>query len=88
MSDDSQRTEMTKLLSDVVREHNRLVLDSAEKLAKLRDRRVALMSELTQLGPIISETERALSTARELLELSWGHYRHHMETKPSGGDTP
>jgi hypothetical protein len=66
---------MGTFLGEVVKQHHKMVLDASERLAKLRDRRLALTSELTQLGPLIAEAQRAVDGASELLRLSWDHYR-------------
>ncbi len=81
MVDSNARQEMTVVLGDVVKEHHRLLLRATQRRDSLRDRRVAVENELRQIDQGIAEAERDLVSMREMLGMSWSHYRSHVESR-------
>jgi hypothetical protein len=78
---DSARVEMTTVLGDVVKQHHSYLLDAQRHRAQLRDRRASLEAELRQVETRTAEADRDVQEARELLAMSWEHYRSHVERR-------
>lgn len=72
---------MVDALGEAVQQHHVNLLATQRRYAELLDRRAAIETELRQIDTQIAAAERATRDARELLAMSWEHYRSEMERR-------